>query len=110
MNNKKLAGVTFVYNGIEHDYNYNETIQSLIECCDHVYVVECGSTDGTRMDIVERDVETEKVTIIFEDWTTQSGREKLSYFTNIGIRQAEFDGFDYVLYRIVHYLSNNDSI
>lgn len=95
--NKKLAGVTFIYNGIEHDYNYRQAIVSLMECCDHVYVVECDSNDGTKEDILNLYDNTDNVTVLFEDWTTQSGREKLSYFTNIGIMRAERDGYDYVL-------------
>lgn len=43
----KIAGTTFIRNGETYDYCYLETIQCLLEFCDHVFVVDAGSGDGT---------------------------------------------------------------
>jgi len=49
---KKLAGTLFVRNGIEHDYCFVEAIKCLLEFCDHVFVVDAGSDDGTLEEII----------------------------------------------------------
>ena len=43
----KLAGTIFIRDGIKYDYCFKESIQCLLEFCDHVFVVDAGSTDGT---------------------------------------------------------------
>jgi hypothetical protein len=93
-----LAGVTFIYNGILHDYCYRETIQSLKECCDMVIVVECGSTDGTREDILTlRDNKVMIVLCDMDEWSKHHGKEKLAYFSGVGEEHAQAFGFDYML-------------
>jgi glycosyltransferase involved in cell wall biosynthesis len=95
---KKLAGVIFFHNAESLDYCYKEAIQCLLECTDHVYVVDAGSDDGTAEEVKKMD--DERLTLIFfskKDWDDQVGREKLSYFTNKGIEWAEKDGYEYVL-------------
>lgn len=93
---KDLAGISFIYNGISMDYCFIESIDSLLEFCDHVYVVECNSTDGTRQEIFTKYSNNEMVTIITEEWELHHGKEKLAYFGNVGIKQAEKDGYKYV--------------
>lgn len=98
---KQLAGITFIRNSIQYDYHIRETILSLIECTDHVFVVDAGSDDGTTDILTELFREhREKLTVIFcqqSEWHEQKGREKLSYFTNIAIKQAQ-DGYSHVFY------------
>lgn len=93
---KTLAGTLFIRNGEQFDYCYKEAIQCLLEFCDHVYVCDAGSNDGTS-EILET-IESSKLTILRrdnEEWEGKQGREKLNYFTNIAIEQAEEDGFEY---------------
>ena len=97
---KTLAGILFVHNGISRDYTTKESIESLLEFCDHVFLLDAGSTDGTR-DILSafKKFKPDKVTAIYlsnEDWHSKHGKEKLSYFTNIAIERAESKGYDYV--------------
>lgn len=97
---KTLAGILFVHNGISRDYTTMESIESLLEFCDHVFLLDAGSTDGTR-DIISafKKFKQDKVTAIYlsnEDWHNKHGKEKLSFFTNIAIEYAEAKGYDYV--------------
>jgi len=92
----KLAGTLFVYNGVRYDYNFKESIKSLLEFCDHVYVVDAGSEDGTIDEIVS--IGQDNLTLILRDkkeWDSQIGKEKLNYFTNIAIDQAQKDGYEW---------------
>lgn len=94
---KKIAGVIFFHNAESLDYCYKESIQCLLECTDHVYVVDAGSDDGTAEIVMQMD--DERLTLILfskSDWDAQVGREKLSFFTNKGIEWAEKDGYEYV--------------
>lgn len=97
---KTLAGTLFVHNGISQDYTVSESIKSLLEFCDHVVLVDVGSTDKTN-DLVSayKRFKPEQITAIFlseDDWHSQKGKYKLSYFTNIAIECAESKGYDYV--------------
>lgn len=94
---KSLAGTLFVYNGITHDYCFEQSIQCLIDCCDWVYVVDAGSNDGT-VEVIERLINGKNCTLIKrtnEEWHSQKGKEKLNYFTNIAIEAAQKNGFKY---------------
>lgn len=105
----KLAGTTFIRNGIEFDYHFKETIYSLLEATGHVFVVDAGSDDGTLEEIVFEFGGNERVSMIAlkpEEWFAQTGKEKLSYFTNIAVHAAREAGYDYHFYlqcdEIVH--------
>ncbi len=94
---KELAGVLFVYFGNKYDYCYLEAIECLLECTDHVYVV-AGGDDGTLDNINDRYKGNPNITIIpitKEEWEAQKGREKLNWFTNIGIIAAEKEGYEW---------------
>lgn len=96
--NKKLAGVIFVHNAISQDYCYKQAIQSLLSFCDHVFILDAGSTDGTMQKIKEY-VPRETITVILttnDTWEAQKGKEKLSYFTNMAIESAQRAGYEYV--------------
>lgn len=94
---KKLAGVLFVYRGNDFDYCYLEAIRSLLEFTSHVFVV-AGGDDNTVQDIESNIFNNGRLSIIpitQEHWDSKQGREKLSYFTNIGIMAAQEDGYEY---------------
>lgn len=96
---KRLAGVLFVYNGQIYDYNYLETIKCLHECTDHVFIV-AGGEDETIDNImggIFNDGRYTLMIIMEAHWRGERGKEKLSYFTNIGIQAAEQAGYEYVL-------------
>ena len=93
---KKLAGTLMIHDGEKFDYCYKEAIQCLLEFCDHVYVCDAGSTDGTS-EILET-IDSPKLTILRrdnEEWMGRQGREKLNFFTNVAIEQAQKDGYEY---------------
>lgn len=95
---KQLAGTLFVHDAIRFDYHVKESVQCLLGLCDHVYVVDAGSTDGTVEELIEMAKENKKLTVLFmtkEAWSAQVGREKLNYFSNIAIKRAEEDGYEY---------------
>lgn len=92
---KRLAGTLFVRNAIEFDYCVEAAINSLKSFCDHLFIVDAGSNDGTYDLILS--MQDEKMTIIhcIGLWETIQGREKLSYFTNIAIEKAQSEGYEY---------------
>lgn len=93
---KGLAGTIFTFNCEIHDYCYKEAIQSLLECTDYVIVCDAGSDDGTAEELF--DMQSDRLKVIFrkkQEWDEQKGREKLNYFTNIAIEEAERMGFEY---------------
>jgi len=95
---KKLAGTLFIRDGEKYDYCYKEAIQCLLEFCDHVYVCDAGSTDGTTENLISLFDKNNNLTILHrtkEEWQEQQGREKLNYFTNVVIQKAQEDGYEY---------------
>lgn len=95
----KLAGTLFVYNGNKFDYCYKESIQCLLEFCDKVFIV-AGGDDNTHRDccfIADHNFEKGIVVkhISEEDWSSQTGKEKLNYFTNKAIELAQLEGYEY---------------
>lgn len=97
----KLAGTTFIRNGETYDYCYLETIQCLLEFCDHVFVVDAGSDDGTCEKIEA--IDSPNLTLIKRDkkeWFDQqgTGKTKLCYFTDIALLAAQEAGYEYSFY------------
>lgn len=92
---KKLAGTIFAHNAVKFDYCIKESIESLLGFCDHVYALDAGSDDGTDEIINSFDERVTKIILPRSEWDAQEGREKLNYFTNIAIRKAQDDGFEY---------------
>lgn len=43
----KISGITFIHNGTEHDYCFEESIGSMLGVCDEVVALEASSTDDT---------------------------------------------------------------
>jgi len=94
----KLCGTLFVYNGRKYDYCFLESIQCLLDFCDHV-VVAAGGEDGTLDEVMgiakKNEGRINVIVITKEEWESQHGREKLNYFTNITIQYADSLGFQY---------------
>lgn len=92
----KLTGVTWAYNAIKQDYCLAECVYSLKEFCDKVVVLDAGSTDGTK-ELIESfaGTGTSIITCSNEEWRRQTGKEKLSYFTNVALEYVETDWFYY---------------
>lgn len=95
---KQLAGTLFIRNGISLDYCFEASIKSMQAVCDWVYVVYCESEDET-LNVLKKiaDNKTSILICVDEMWSQQKGKEKLSFFQNIGIEQAQTDGYEYVL-------------
>lgn len=95
----RLAGVTFCYRGISQDYNFIETVYSLLEVCDMVYIC-AGGEDGTYEKVYGEFVNNDRVKIGFiseADWKFVQGREKLAYFQNQSLPMLRAYGFDWYL-------------
>jgi hypothetical protein len=98
---KTLGGATMIYNGVSQDYSFIETLECLYECCDEIAIIY-GGDDGT-MDKINKwarskdwnHKEIGSASISKEEWESQVGREKLSYFSNLAIDMLSSD---YVLY------------
>ncbi len=88
----KLTGITWAYNAISQDYCLSESVASLKEFCDEVVVLDAGSTDGTSELIKTfQDKHTRIILCDNEEWKSQHGKYKLSYFTNKAIEQVNTD-------------------
>lgn len=100
----KLAGTTMVYNGETYDYCYIEAIRSLLEFCDHVFVVNAGSTDSTAERLEQEFGNNSKVDIIHtldslvDKIEGVEGSSRLNYFSNIAIEAAQMMGYEYQFY------------
>lgn len=85
----KLTGVTWAYNAISQDYCLTESVASLKEFCDEVIVLDAGSTDGTSELIKTfQDKQTRIILCDNEEWKSQHGKEKLSYFSNKALKEV----------------------
>jgi hypothetical protein len=93
---KKLAGITFIRNGVLLDYCFEAAVHSLQAICDHVFVVYVEGDDNT-LEALEAIGGITLITCARESWDEIKGKEKLSYFQNIGIQYAQQQGFDYCL-------------
>lgn len=62
----KISGTTFIHNGVEHDYCFEECVRSLLGVCDQVIVVEAASTDNTRA--VLESIGDPRLEIVSAEW------------------------------------------
>lgn len=89
---KTIGSFFMIRNGLQYDYNFKETIASLLEFSDQVAILDAGSDDGTREVLLE--MNDPQLTIKFlqkEHWDNQHGREKLSYFQNMAAEMLNTD-------------------
>lgn len=90
--NKTIGGFLFVKDAIKYDYCITETINSLLEFCDQVAVLDAGSEDGTRellCDMIDPKLIVQF--LIDNEWEERRGREKLSYFQNMAVEMLTTD-------------------
>lgn len=92
---KTLGSIAFIHNGIEFDYNFEQTIHNMQAFADQVVVLDAGSTDGTA-EVCKRyeDYKTKVICLPLADWEAQTGKEKLAYFQN---KAKEYLDTDYYL-------------
>lgn len=94
----KLCGVTLIKDGVKYDYNFKECILSLLDCCDFAIVAYVESEDNTLEILESIDNPFLKILkLTNEDWNIFNDQRRLSYITNIAIREAEQLGFTHVL-------------
>lgn len=108
---KKLAGVTFIRNGFLLDYCFEAAIRSLQAVSDHVIVVYVEGDDDT-FEVIQTVLDG-KTTILQcsqQQWDEQKGKEKISYFQNIGIEYAQREGYEYVYLVQSDEVTHEDSI
>jgi len=96
-----VCGVQMVRNGIKYDYCFEESIQSMLECCNHVVVAYVDSEDDT-LSVLKKMVDNNpnKMTVMMlteADWNFYQDKNRLSYITNAAIQMADKMGFTYVL-------------
>lgn len=68
--NPTLSGYTTTLNCITHRYPWKQSIQSMLNFCDEVVVVDGGSTDGTHEELVEWQSKNPKLKVynVTRDW------------------------------------------
>lgn len=95
--NKELAGTLFIRQGVALDYCFEASIRSMQAICDHVFIVYVDSDDNTlEVLITLLDANTTLLKCKDEQWRSHHGKEKLSFFQNIGIEYANRQGYEYV--------------
>ena len=64
-----LGAFTYVYNMIDYDYPFEESVESIIDVVDQFVICECNSTDGTP-DMVERlrAKYPDKIKVVHRNW------------------------------------------
>lgn len=49
----KLSGYTYVKNAVEMNYPFKESIQSMLDCCDEVVVIDASNKDDGTKEVLE---------------------------------------------------------
>jgi hypothetical protein len=83
-----LAGIMFVMDGNKYDYNFRENFMSMQSFCDEVVICVIPTEDGTYEDLLALKsvfTNTKIIVVDKELWNATSGKERLSYFSNIAI-------------------------
>jgi glycosyltransferase involved in cell wall biosynthesis len=87
----RIAGFTFIRNGIKFDYPFLESLRSLLPLCDEV-VVAVGHSDDATLEAVES-LRSPKIVIIPTAWdeSVKTGGAVLSRQTNIALDHVRGD-------------------
>lgn len=87
----RIAGFTFIRNGIKFDYPFLESLRSLLPLCDEV-VVAVGHSDDATLEAVES-LRSPKIVIIPTVWdeSVKTGGAVLSRQTNIALDHVRGD-------------------
>jgi hypothetical protein len=95
MSKLTLGGFGFVTQGIKFDYCFEQSIQSLCECCDKVSIVYvCLKNDGTPEKLDELCEKYENLDVHMEDrwfWESMIGKTKLANIQNIAAMALNTD-------------------
>ncbi len=59
----KISGYTTTYNAVKQQYPFEQCIQSMLQFCDEVCVVDGGSTDGTLQQLLQLEKEDPRVKV-----------------------------------------------
>lgn len=78
----KVSGFTFIRNGIQYDYPFLESIQSILPICDEMIIAVGNSNDGTKEAILN--LQSPKIKIIDTIWddSLREGGKVLAVETN----------------------------
>lgn len=95
-----LAGITIVRNAFRYDYHIIETVQSLLQFCEYVFIGECGSDDETIDQLHAHFGKNSNVILVdcTKEWNETAGKYRLSACTNKVADTARFHKFDYQFY------------
>lgn len=93
----KLAGCCFIRRGVDLDYCFEAAIKSMQAVCDMVFVTYCESDDGTLERLKAIGSPMQIIVCSEDEWISQVGKEKLSYFQNKSIELAQEQMYEYVL-------------
>lgn len=95
--NMTLGATTMIRDGIKYDYHFEETIRCLQDLADQVVVCVVKTDDGT-LEAVRKiaDAKTKVIVVDNELWQATSGKERLSYFSNIAIANLDTEWNIYV--------------
>ena len=93
----KVAGFTFVRNGIKYDYPIVEAIQSILPICD-LLVVAVGASEDDTLALIQS-IETDKIKIIETVWddSLREGGEALAIETDKAFH-AISEEYDWAFY------------
>jgi glycosyltransferase involved in cell wall biosynthesis len=87
----RVAGFTFIRNGVTYDYPFIESLRSLLPLCDDVVVAVGASKDDTRDRILALGDSRIRLTDTVWDDSLRSGGRILAQQTNIALAQVRAD-------------------
>ena len=83
MEKQRLAVFSIIKNGIQNGYPFVEAFGSWLDYCDHVFVLDGGSTDGTDIVLQQMAELSDKFTFASSPWPARSsGGSAIAEFTN----------------------------
>lgn len=103
---KTIGGFSFIRNAFEYDYCLDASINSLLDLCDEVIMVDCESTDGTLEYLYKKASVNNKLKIHHHKWECASGYKRFRILTEYAKNQLETD-WSFLLYadEVLHHES-----